>query len=633
MPEHFQLESLTPELRQWYVKALLAERKGTIGPKSKAQLDAIRTESTRRQSAFIERDTRSLLEKAGGFIAEVGPESGGAAIGAGLGLSFGPPGVIGGGILGGLAGEAGQQISSRLFPSTAPPSGVPQTSQEAAIRLSEAGTLGALQEAGAPIRSAIVPASRIAAERLGIAVTRTGGTIPAAKELDVQLTPAQQTQGSILSATESILRRSLVGSEIFREADVVANRQLINAGEDIANEITRRKLSPREAGEAIQAVLKLSDDYADEAIGAVRKGIEDQAGDIPVDRRILSTRANQLLEEFDQAVAFSPKLENVDSLRNARGILGDFAAADEPLTISGAIKLRSQLLKLTRDREIGVGLGEIQQLTKSLDQSIENALKQSGNTALLGQFRASNAAFARTRQLLETGVAQHIIKSEKPEAIASFLLSTGGESGTANILKLVNQTKPAVRKDVQRALLSQLLDDAIQKDVSGVSEGVLVGDRLLSKLDKLGDDFLPQLFSDSPHILEKFQRFARVANTVSLKSSVTRPPSATSTSLLAFGQGTAATTMVGATMIGRPDVAVAAAPFVVGPPALAWIMTRPKGLELLTEAMLTPVSSPRAKPMAAKLAILIEEYNRQLARRKEPTGGATIEERLENPIE
>jgi len=570
----------------------------------------------------------SIGQRILGFVSEIGPEAAGATAGAIAGAPFAVPtgggSVIGGAALGAAGGEALQQVLGRFLPSTAPPSGLPQSSTESISRLSDAATFGILQEAGPLARGAALGAARPAVEastRFGALQAR--GANVAAQEAGISLTPAQASQSSALTATESISRRGLVAASIYKKFDTKVNRQLIGRAEDILDNVSKGRLSREEAGANIQLALKDAKTAASEAIGAVRDGISSQAGDVPLNSRAVSARAQQLLSEFEGSRV--SEAASVEGLGKAREILSKFAEPGGPVTVQDALKDIKLINKLIGGDELTIAQGELGQLKNVLMENIDSALRASGNPKLASQLRSSNLAFAQTLEKLEQGTIKRVLRSDRPELVGGIILD-GGITTAKNVTSLIASTgKTRQLAQVQRSVLEEIVSRAVKGDVTGVSEGVLPGQSLLKVRERVGDDVLQEIFKTNPGILSEFDRFTNLANTIALKSNVSLPTSATSPTLLALGQSGALGALVFGGQITLPNVGL-----VLAPEAISVLFTNKASLRLLNRALITPASSKFGKRLTQQILTIIEA-DRQ-ARSNRERFGATIQERIESPI-
>ena len=587
---------------------------------------------------------------------------------AGLGLDIGYPalGAVGGGILGipggpgGIAigagiGAAGMESLHQLLkqgqvmlggePLGEPP---PETSREAAGRIGMAGALGPLQEAAgirqaAGAASVVGPALRKGAEYLKLVKPKIPGIPELAAEFKVPVTPGEQTQGIAIASIEALLKRSMGGSGVYHEyyRDIV-NPALVKAGRQIADDISGMKMSPREAGVYVQKALKTFRETTGNAYGAVLEDISTQAGSrVQLDMTgPLQQSAKELLGQWSIPGPVGERVRDVEAVGKAMRILE--AIADPtvtrqipasaildpeglptraartvkeivPLTFDDARKLRTLLFKITESGEMSIGKGLLGQLNHSLDEAMGAALRKAGRGDLVTKFHLATKRFHYSRNLLEQSTMESVAKTDKFETILDMLtFEKGSESAMRTLRHIIRE--PEKRQAIKRAIWEQIFE-APHK--GAVVEGVLIGDRLERILDNIGGPALKAIFG--PNELSEIRRFTKLADTISLKSTLTRPITAAGPTLMALGQSSAAIggfyqASKGETAGEKAGGWLLAGFGLLSPYMMSRMLTRPGATQIMTKALTTPAETPAGRAIAARLAAWAVQYQQRQSR-------------------
>jgi hypothetical protein len=544
-----------------------------------------------------------------------------------------------------------------------------------------------------------------------------------ADEFNVPLTPAQQTQGKAMSGLESLLRKTLTGSGIFRDFDLSANKRVIEAGQKIGRAMSDRSLSNVEAGKFIQSALSKADELNASNYETVVDQISGQGGAttlVPVDGIVAV--AKNLLKELKGPTEKAPGLRGVESLNKAIGILEDFAGLEKKVSIqrqvgvrtpahevagevtsvpstsvipvrqtpagriptpkgtvrwrgdipqntvpneappgsapaanseiqrsrvlggvqnpgrsievqalptnvasktgtvtgkSGEVpvqaaiswdearSMRSLLFKISRTGEVDIGKGAISQITAAVDDAMTKGLEQVGRKDLAQQFRGASNRFRINSELLKTSTMEAIARSDKPGLILD-VLKQDPATGITTFRRLAH-SQPGVVEAVERKLWENVFADA-------QTEGVLLGNSLERHLDKgLGGEAAKAIWGRNPETLDKIKRFVKLADTMSLRPSLTTPESSANPSLMSLGQsGAALGALTGAvesvfhnSPAGFALSLGALGSVTVGPYQLAKAMTSPRNTEMLIQALKTPAASSAGVKLGVRIAAAI----------------------------
>ncbi|KKK99556.1 hypothetical protein LCGC14_2631570, partial [marine sediment metagenome] len=249
----------------------------------------------------------------------------------------------------------------------------------------------------------------------------------------------------------------------------------------------------------------------------------------------------------------------------------------------------SQIFDLTSSGEVTIGKGALKQVSKELFNSIKRTAEASGVTKELSEFTAARANFRLVKETLENKLVSSIAENNTPELLGRLLARPGIGSRLGNLNNILSEKQIGAAR---RSFFEFLIDKATARNIEGISEGALVGDKFISLLDNVGEESLRKIFS--PNQLSQILRFGRVANIANLSPEIPRPVSAQSVSLLSFGQGQAVAATVaglgtGAIFDSSTGIVVAGS-IIFGPAVIARMLANPKGLDLITKLTRLPVA-------------------------------------------
>lgn len=567
-------------------------------------------------------DKISLLTKASRLLGSMGAQGIGAWMGGVLGTPLGPGGIAAGAMLGGAAGEATHQIGQQIFD----PEGAPQTSAEAAQRISTAGVFGPAQEVGA-IRGAT---------GLGKAAQITRGLKPAeevaqtAAEHGIPLTAGQRFQGWLSTTIEPLAKRFLGTGSIFRKLEESQNEALKKGAQTIAERILPKGTPKGELGVIVKEAIAVADANA----GVLYRGALEDISAAGAQKLPLNMTGNlqQAAETLMQGVKlnsfFGKALGNIQARRRAVMFLKSFAqpstTTTETLSILGsrgepltqtvtkteellweeALKIRSGLARAVRKGELEVGEGALAQFNKALDAEMKTTLNNAGRKDLVKLFDTVNTKYKAVNDLMREQLIKRLINVGAHEKVGEILLSSARASDVVKLRKLIGVQEMT---RVQQGLWKEFF-------TGGTERGIVVGKNLLKRFDDLGPDMQRALWPN-PTRLNEIRRFINTANTTQLTAQVADPLSAQKQTLLGFGQVAAGRGMV-LTMFryalgdqqDAQDFALnvgGGALTMIAPIIVARWITRPGSVNMLTKALTTPAKSREGVGLGYKLMTLM----------------------------
>lgn len=534
----------------------------------------------KKELSFLERLKRGAVS----LTAEIGPEIVGGTAGF---IAGGPVGAL----IGAASAEALDQLLRRILVSRGLALPPPETSTQAAGQIAGAVVGEATAQFGRAGQIAIAgPAATSAAAR---EVLRVPSQVAAAKEFGVQLTRGQASQGIFTTAFERLLRGAFGSAQVLKKLDFKVAQQLRRAGQQIADDISKRPLSRLEIGEFVQNTLNRRRALAQAAFGKAEENILKNAGNVRVELRpFFKQEVNKLVAQFDPGITAVPGVGQAGGVGKVAKILKDFSALDE-LSIAEARALQKNLRALTRDRELSAASGSLKVLERRLTEQIRGALRRAGKFQELRNFETASTNLAKTIDLLDRSAIKRLSDLDRPELVAEYLLQKGSQTRVTELRSAIGSQN--MRK-VERALWEQTL-------LKAQSEGVLPGDAIERVLGKqLGEDVLEAIWGQRPEILAKIQRFANLANIVSLRPGITKPLSAGDLPTGMFAQLGAASTGIIFVLSGDPQTgALFLGGALLGPAVIAKLLTRKDGADLLIRAARTPMGSQAGRLLLARI--------------------------------
>lgn len=426
--------------------------------------------------------------------------------------------------------------------------------------------------------------------------------------VEVPLTVAQQTQNVIRSTFERLVRRTAMGGAKLAKFDLEQNAALRSAGEKLVDSLGSAPgegaLAPHEAGRYIQRGIEQMREVAQKEYGAVVDGISSEAGGTKISRERLLTLAaatKDVAAPLKEALKAMPHLGNVDKVRTAIALLGDFmrpvqktiinsgGGAQEievvkRVTFDQARYLRSLLYNLTNKGEITMGEGAIKQFNKALHSAMTGALEDAGREDLAQTFEAASGRFRTARKLFEEGIDRGIVNSNKPELLVDRLLSKGGESDMTFIRQALHSTDT---RPVRQALLDRLLQ-------TNTSDDVLLGARLRKVTESIGRGTMNAIFDDAGH-LRAIENFVDLADKLAIGKNAGK---LTSQMAVPISDQIAAKLVISDAGAGRLGKFVVAQ---IVSSQLAEMLSNPKVTYTLTKALTANPATAEGRQVMAKL--------------------------------
>jgi len=447
---------------------------------------------------------KSLIQKAGTFAAEAGPEILGGIAG---GLVAGLPSVGIGAIPGVAIGAAGGRALKEGTEEVLEPLGLrePKSTKERVKDVALSGALAGVGEgagrlffgAGSRLFSPggrdIIPGARAAAERT-VPFTRQRDRGLLARALGqygkrTAFTPGQLAESDLIDTIEGASRRAIFGRRGFRLKDIEATHVLKRMTDDFVDKFGTEASEEQVARLFIKTVQRNDDVY----FSAARKlygqvddllGVPGPTGEM-VSPEIVPT---QSLKAFAKdVIGRRGQGLKVAASKTGDQLLDEMIALPDTISFANAQHIRSQLIKLDApatesNREVVKGLSR--KLGGLLDGEMESAARTLSPEAAEA-WRGANAFWKKGKETFRGKLIQSMLKKEDTaEAIIGAVFKPGA---TSTIRAAREASRPLTWKQMQKAYLTDIINDSS-------ADGVLVASKVSARLTKMGDPALKEIF-------------------------------------------------------------------------------------------------------------------------------------------
>lgn len=535
-----------------------------------------------------------------------------------LGLGAGPSMRFG--AAGSAVGEVAQQaVETFLELDTAP-----KTAKEALTNIAQetalgtagdvAGRLivGGVAKLAAPFRSALNPEGVKAAE-----------TIEASSSLRPGLTPAEQTNSHVLDTAQQITEGSIMGGgflKIFKENQAKA---LESMADQVIDQFGKRS-SPEDLGDYFIAVVegKLNLGRAPARIiyNTIDERVAQKTVEVPVVDFIPTGLFDEAGNQVNRQVTRTVQQEvggakvNMKPLRALVGkegknldILKGFQAESSGKTVKDFIEGLSGEITYGEARAVSTGLREFQErllkspetknakairfagkVMKQLDKQLEQSLREF-DPELVDMAKAADKIWRDTsltynnrtiRRLANLGRMEH---GDAPERIAKRIFAPGNVTAIKRVKAAVT---PKAWMRLQSFAVRQMMKTATDTD------GVMKGKSFLAELTSkrgMGEEMFEEVFDKTQRqALEDFGQAAKVAQAKQVGAG----------RIMSLAQGGAILQIMseGPELFpGQPEMVI------LGPAAVAFMLTNPRSARWLTQGFDIPANSAQGAALAGRI--------------------------------
>lgn len=401
----------------------------------------------------------NLLPVAGGIV--------GGVVAAGAGVPTGPGDVLvatAGAAAGGAAGEGLRRVVNNLVfnePTRDPKELMKAMALEGGIQgVSEAtGRVGAI-----PLKAA----ERYFAET-GLRSAQAG----------IRLLPSE-AHGKAPSYIEKFLRGSVITSGMIDRFRVAQNVESQAAVDGLANGIATFSGTREDLGNLIQrGIEKHTADFR-ATQRALYDAIDKKAAGVMASTGPLKAFAKQALKELTE----EEKLVDPSQLSATRSMLERIVSAPNNMSFAAIADARSSLLALVRDTNVplaGKRAGLAKKLASLADDAMIDAAQKSKIPGFEQDIRYANSVTRTEHQLFEQNLVRQVVKTKKPEAIASLLCRSS--VGLEEARGLFTVIPANLHAPIQRQVVLDVADGAIDK-----TSGMFNERKFAQRMDALGDD-------------------------------------------------------------------------------------------------------------------------------------------------
>jgi hypothetical protein len=323
---------------------------------------------------------------------------------------------------------------------------------------------------------------------------------------------------------------------------------------------------------------------------------------VPLQGQIAST-AKKLLSDIELPEDLSAGVKDVQGRQGAVDVLKNLAqdTADDgtarTMTWEQARRLKSQLFDLANSGESNVGKGALKQMTAAIDDSMQKALADSGNSDLANQFRAAANNYRAVNDAMDTSIVKRLMNKD-PIEVGKFLL----DNATPNTIKTIKSLAGNQMPQIQRGIFEEMFNRALSNP-----DGVVAGKVLQKEFQKLGDETAQAVWK--PADLGKIQRFVDLVGKVGLDGSKG-----------SFGKiigGAAAGGAAGAELanpgaihlLANPKALLIGGSTLLTGRTLAKLMTSPGGIETVTKALAAAPGNLRSSALRGLMNYAVNNSN------------------------
>jgi hypothetical protein len=489
-------------------------------------------------------------------VEEVWPEIG-ATVG---GMALGIPGAAAGGALGEAGREyvAGEGISPKKI--------VTEGGIQGGIEALARGGTKVLGKILAPSAGKISPETIEAAESF----KRFGG----------ELSPAQAVEGKLIDLAEGVSEASMTGGPKFFKFREGQARAFESMADDLAERVGT-SLSDYEVGTLFADAIEKSDRVFRTQAKALYKNVDSLTSGAGVDLRPLKEFAGEQLETALTREGIGGSAAG-DQLIKKVAKLGDFVSFEEASAIRSGLGEEISSFLGRKDKAAGIS----KKFFSMTNEAMEESAKNLGDEAFTA-WKKANSFYKEGKSTFQSkfmrnllGLVEDSASRRGAEAISSQIFKPGKETAIREVKRAL-KGKPNVWDKLRGSYLSRVLHNATNAD------GVLLGRSFTKEIEKMGEKTLTEIFTAQE--MKDIRNLAKVG-----RLSQARPVGGGSMLI----QLTQAGAVVGL-VAGKFEKT--AASVLLGPYAMAHLMTTPGGIKWLTTGLKTPAATKDSAAIAGRI--------------------------------
>jgi hypothetical protein len=398
------------------------------------------------------------------------------------------------------------------------------------------------------------------------------------EHIGTELTPAQATETRILDVIENVVEHSLFGGGRYRKFREGQAKLITRIADDIAT-----KMGPdatdHEIGQLVQDTLRKEADSFYSAARIMYSRVDELARGLKISTKELKKEAAKL----QQTVGVTDKptqalLKQITSMNNEVPFK-QLQQMRSDLLSMGYRKVEGELVPGRTARFARKFAGRITDIFESPEKGLTPIARES--------LKRANKFFAEGKQEFSYKLLRSLTLNE-PEKVMRRVFAKGAIEPIRRIKKIVGpEAFSKMRGHHARKLLFE--------DAWDVGQEKIVGTRLEGAMKRLGKDTMKEIYG--ANYMKEWNKFLNTVKAVQRK-----PPALGGGMLVQLTQAGAIISLVSFD-IPKGGAGV----ILLGPAAMAQLLTRPASIRWLTRGITMPATAKGATRIATRLAALSGE--------------------------
>lgn len=423
------------------------------------------------------------------------------------------------------------------------------------------------------------------------------------------MTSSEMTENRLLDIVGNFSEHSLWGGGDIRKFKLHRDDVLGQIKNDMVDMIASHK-DQINLGKMVLNIRNQGNKLAKVPASNIYKNIELNAGHLRQDITNLKAFAEPFAEQNAAIGRFGQDLTGYGLAEKILKFKDDMSVRDL-MAFQRAIRAKVRSLESAIETKNAPAIKWLGDLHGEVDKLVEKGLTQPGAPVdLFGLKRQADAMWKQTKETFSNDLINDLVKklSDTPSGISKYLL-TAEHQGAEELYRAVNAVLPEhAKQSVRRGVVEQMY-----KNATDVESGVLSGRGLLKMLEGkngMGMRAAKELFGAEG--ADNLLRFAKSISKIHEKTPI--------------GEGKLAIqfTQFGALLaapraITKGQLTAEVATLLIGPKALAKIITSPRATEWLLKGASMPASSPEWPKLAARITGLFTKAEMDEQRQEQST--------------
>jgi hypothetical protein len=282
------------------------------------------------------------------------------------------------------------------------------------------------------------------------------------------------------------------------------------------------------------------------------------------------------------------KRKGIGSTSAKDALLKKILELDDIVTFKEAQAIRSGLMDeiATMSATADIGKGMAKRFTQIIDSAMESRAKMISPEAYKA-WRDANQFYRGYKELFGNNFMRNLdkIADNAPEKVVASVFQNGSVTQIRNVKNII---KPATFQKLKASFTEQLFKSAEKE------EGVVAGSTLQSKLRKMGDPALKEIYT--PEELASIHNFAKAGQALQKRAG-----GGGGMLIQLMQAGAIGSIGVGLTT-GNTGATASGATILIGPKVLAKMLLNPTAAKWLTAGFSIPAGSKAAMTVGSKIA-------------------------------